>query len=130
MVRVKCMVRVRDWVRFWLVVLVGVRVTVRSQEAPGTEPTAVWLSTQRAELRAQVRVLVRISLWVPMPDISMGHWLGRRQDSSQIAAVGFWKRHGDDPDYLLSDPAPFLHPRRLVLPDFGMGSPLGKNLSL
>ena len=65
MVRVKCTVRVRDWVRFWLAVLVGVRVTVRSQEAPGTEPTAVWLSTQRAELRAQGRVLVRISLWVP-----------------------------------------------------------------
>ena len=86
MVRVKCMVRVRDWVRFWLVVLVRVRVTVRSQEAPGTELTAVWLSTQRAELRAQVRVLVRISLWVPMPDISMGHWLGRRQDSSDCCS--------------------------------------------
>ena len=85
MVRVKCTVRFRDWVRFWLAVLVGVRVTVMSQEAPGTEPTAVWLSTQRGELRAQGRVLVRISLWVPMPDISMGHLLCRRQDSSQIA---------------------------------------------
>lgn len=44
MVLVKCMVRVQDWVRFGLAVLVGVRVTVRSQEAPGTEPTAMWCS--------------------------------------------------------------------------------------
>ena len=51
---------------FWLRVLVRVKVrvsvSVRSQEAPGIESTAVYLFPRRSELRAQGRVLVRSSL--------------------------------------------------------------------
>ena len=40
---VSCRVRIRDWVRFRLRVLVRgrVKVKVRYKEAPGAEPTAV-----------------------------------------------------------------------------------------
>ena len=40
-------------------------------------------------------VPVRISFWVPGTDNYMGHWSGRPQESSQAAAAGPWKRHGD-----------------------------------
>ena len=45
-VRVKCRVRVGDMVRFqeWVLVRIRVRVSVRSQEAPGAECTAVHFS--------------------------------------------------------------------------------------
>ena len=52
--RLNCRVRVQGLLRFrWRVPVRGrVRVRVRTQEAPGTEPTAVQWSPQRAELRA------------------------------------------------------------------------------
>ena len=74
MARVKCMVMVR----------------VRSQEAPGAEPTAVQLSPRRSELRAQGTVLVRISLWLPRPDNNMVYPLGRPQKSSRAAVDSLW----------------------------------------
>ena len=40
------------------------KVWVRSQEGTGPGPPAVQWSPQRAELRAQVRMWVRLSLWV------------------------------------------------------------------
>ena len=68
-----------------------VSVRVSSQEAPGTEPTRVQLSPRGAELRAQGRVPVRVSLWVPRPDKCMGHWSGRLQESSQALHPGLQK---------------------------------------
>ena len=51
--QVKCRVRIQDRIRFQLKVLVRitfrVRVGIRSQEAPGTESTAVQLSPRWAE---------------------------------------------------------------------------------
>ena len=51
--QVKCRVRIQDRIRFQLKVLVRitfrVRVRIRSQEAPGTESTAVQLSPCWAE---------------------------------------------------------------------------------
>ena len=93
MVWVKCRVRNQDRVTFRFRILVRVRfsVSVRSQEAPGTEPTAVQLSPLRAELRAQGRMLVRISLWDTRPDNSLGHWSHRPQAFSWAAAAGPWK---------------------------------------
>ena len=51
MMRVKWRVRVQDRIRFQLRVLVRItfRVRIRSQEAPGTESTAVQLSPRWAE---------------------------------------------------------------------------------
>ena len=51
-VQLHCRVSFRDRIRFWLRVL----VSVRSQQAPGAEATAVQLTPRRAELRAQGRV--------------------------------------------------------------------------
>ena len=50
-VRVMCMVSVIEWVKCRMSVTVRVmfRVSVRSQESPGTDPTAEPLSPQRAE---------------------------------------------------------------------------------
>ena len=64
-VRVKCMVSVREWVKCRVSVTVRVMfwVSVRSQEAPGTDTTAEPLSPQRAEWGTLGRVLVRSSLW-------------------------------------------------------------------
>ena len=53
---------------------------VCSQDVQGAKHIAVHLSPRRAELRAQGRVLVRVCLWVPRPDNSMGHWLVRPQE--------------------------------------------------
>ena len=65
--RVKCRVRFRDRVmcRFRVMVTVTVRVMVSSQEAPGTELTAIHLSPRMDEWSAQGRVPVRIGPWVP-----------------------------------------------------------------
>ena len=54
MVQVKHRVRFGDRVRFRLRVMVSVSVIfrVRSQKAPGTEPTTVQLVTKRAEWSA------------------------------------------------------------------------------
>ena len=52
MVWVRWWVRVGDRVRFQLRILVKGRIRVRSQEAPGSEPTAVQWSPRRAQLRA------------------------------------------------------------------------------
>ena len=58
--RVRCRVRVMARV-------MG-RVRIRSQETPGTDPTAEHLSPRRAYWSTQRRVPVRIRLWVPRPD--------------------------------------------------------------
>ena len=128
--RLKCSVRVRGRLRFqWRVPIRGrVRVRVRSQEGPGAEPTAGQQSPRMAELRAQGRVLVRISLWLPKPHNSLCPWSVRLQESSRAVAVGPDKWHGDLPGSMLSEPATLLDPRPVVSSDFGIGSPLGENL--
>ena len=72
--RLKCRVRVQGSLRFWwrLPVKGHVRVRVRSQEAPGAEPTAGLWSPRRAELRAQVSLPVRFSRCLSRPHTSMG----------------------------------------------------------
>ena len=72
-------------------------------------------------MSVQGRVLVRISLLVPMPDNSMGHWCSRPQESYRAAAARTLKAHGDLPGSIPSDPAPLLEPRHVVLSDFGIG---------
>ena len=73
---IKCRVTFRDRGSIWLIYiwlhLVDLhmvrcifRVRIRSQEAPGSEPTEVQLSPRRAEWSGQGRVPVRISLCVP-----------------------------------------------------------------
>ena len=74
-------------------------------------------------------MLVRISLLVPRPDNSMGHWCSRRQESCQAATARPSKAHGDLPGSIPSDPAPLLEPRHVVLSDFGFGSTWGESLS-
>ena len=83
MVRLTCRVRVRGRLRLRLSVPVRGRLTVRvrSQVALGAEPTGVQWSPRRAELRAQGRLRVRISLWLPRPHNSMGTWSGSPQES-------------------------------------------------
>ena len=63
-----------------------------------------------------------------MPHNSMVHWSGRPQEFSQAAADAPWKQHGDVPGSMLSNPAPLHDPRRVVLSDFGIGSPWGEYL--
>ena len=83
----------------------------------------------RAQLRAQGRVPVRISLWLPRPHKSMGPWSGRPQESTQAAAAGPGKRHAELPGSMPGKPALLLDPRCMVLSDFGIGSPWGESLS-
>ena len=130
-VRVKCMVSVREWVKCRVSVTVRVTfwVSVRSQEAPGTDTTAEPLSPQRAEWGTLGRVLVRSSLWVSRPDEYMGHPLGRPQESSCADAVVLWKRHGDVTRSIPSISAPILEPVCVVLSDFGIGTPWEERLS-
>ena len=73
---------------------------------------------------------IRISLCVPRPDNSMGHWWGRPQESSEAATVGHSKGHGDVPGSMLTDPVPLLDPRCVVLSEFAIKSPWGESLSL
>ena len=100
-----------------------------SQEAPGAEITRVKWPPRRAVLRAQGRVLVRISLWLPRPHNSMGPWLGRLQESSWVAASRTGKWHGELPGSMLRDHASLLDPRSVVLSDFDIGSPKGESHS-
>ena len=104
-------------------VRVRFRVTDRSQEAPGAEPTAAQWSLRKADLRALGRVPVSISLWLPKPHNSKGPWSGRTQESTRAAAAKLGKRHGELPGSMPSDPAPLNNPRSVVLSDFGIGSP-------
>ena len=121
MVWIKCRVRFRHRVRFWLRVLV--RGRVRSQEAPGAEPKAVQLSPLRVELRAHGRMPFRFSLSVPIPDNCMGHWSCRPHQSFRAAAAGPEKRHAEVPGSIPCDPVLFLDPRRVVFSDFVIGCP-------
>ena len=93
LVRVRCRVRVMVRVRCRVRVMVRVmfRVWVRSQKAPGTEPTAEQLSPCRAEWTTLGRLPVRISLCLPRPDKYMGHTSGQPLESSCEAAVALCK---------------------------------------
>ena len=86
--RLKCRNRDRGRLRFrWGVPVQGrVRVRVRSQEVLGAEPTAGQWSPQRAKLRAQGMVPVRIPLWLPRPHMLFVSW-SRRPPESFRAAV-------------------------------------------
>ena len=108
-------------IRFRLRVLV--RGRVRSQEAPGSESTAVQLSPRRAELRAHGRMPIIFSISVPFPDNCMGHWLCRPQQSFQKAVARPEKRHAEVPGSIWNDPSLLLDPRCVVLSDFGFGCP-------
>ena len=57
--RLTCRVRVRGRLRFWWRGLVWGTARVRSQEAPGAEPTAGQWSPRMADMRAQETVMVR-----------------------------------------------------------------------
>ena len=63
------LVDVRLGVRFRLRSMVWVMIRVRdsSKESPGDELHAVQWSPGRAQWRAHGRVLVRLSLWLPVP---------------------------------------------------------------
>ena len=63
------------------------------------------------------------------PQNSMGHRSGRPQEFSGADAAGPGKRHGELPGSMLSQPAPLLDPRHVVLSDGGIGSAWGENLS-
>ena len=80
--RHKCRVRVRGTLRFhWRFPDRGsFRVRDMSQQVPGAKPTAGQWSPRRAELRAQVRVPVRFSLWVTRPHTSPGPGRGGLQN--------------------------------------------------
>ena len=81
------------------------------------------LSSQRSELRAHGRMLVRFSLSVPIPDNCMCRWSCRPQQSFRAASAGPEKRHAEIPGSILNDPALLLDPRRMVLSDFGFVCP-------
>ena len=127
---VKCMVTVRGQFRFSCKILVrsSVSVRVRSQDASGSEPTAVQRSPQRAELTAQGSVPVSITIWLPRPHKSMGPWSGKSQESSRAGAAGPGKRHGELAGSMLSDRVMLLDRRYVVRSDFGIGSPRGERL--
>ena len=59
----------------------------------------------------------------------MGPWSGRPQESSQAAAGGPGKRHGEVPGSILSDPVPLVDHRCMLLTNLGIGSPWGDSLS-
>lgn len=82
-----------ETVRFRLRVMVRVmvRFTVRSQESPGVEPTAVQSSPGRVERSAQWRLPVRNSLRFPRPDNCIGHASVRPVESSSAVAAGLLK---------------------------------------
>ena len=73
-------------------------------------------------------VLVRISLLFASEEKYIGHWSGSSQESSRAPAGWLGKRHSDVPGSMPSDPAPLLDPKRVVLSDFGSGSPWGYSL--
>ena len=127
--RLKCGVRFRGRLIFWWrgPVCNKVKVRVRSQEAPGPEPTAGQWSPRRGELRAQETVTVRIRLWLPRSHMSIGPWSWRPPESSRGAATRPGK-HGELPGSMPRQPAPLLYPRRVVLSDVGIGSPREESL--
>ena len=125
----KCRVRVRDRVRCRLRIRVRVMGRVRSQEAPGTDPTAEMLDPRRAEWRAPWRVPVGISFWVTRPDNSMRCSSRSPQKSSVVAAVRLGRRHGDVPFSRQSISAPVLEPFCVLFSDVGIGSLWGESLS-
>ena len=131
--RLKCRVRIRGRLRFrWRVSFRGsvrVMVMVMSQEAPEAETAAQQWSPRRAELRAQGKEPVRISLWLPRPHNCLGPWSDRHQESCLAAAARPGKRHGEFPGSMQSDPVPLLPPRCVVLSDFGIGSLWAESLS-
>ena len=51
-----------------------IRVRDSSKESPGDEPHAVQWSPGMAQWRAHGRVLVRFSLWLPVPALHVGHF--------------------------------------------------------
>ena len=106
-----------------------VRVRVRSQGVPGAKPTAGLWSPPRGELKAQGTLSVRIPLWLPRPQMLFLPWSRRPPESFRAAAAGPGKRHGELPASMPSQSAPLQDPRRVVLSDFGIGSPWGKSLS-
>ena len=53
----------------------------------------------------------------------MGPWSGGPHETFRAAAAGPAKRHGEVPGSMLSDPAPLLDCRHVVLSDLGIGSP-------
>ena len=129
--RLKCRIRDRGRLRFRARVPVRgrVRVWVRSQDVPGAEPTAGQCSPRKAELRAHGTVPVRIRLWLPRPQTSIGPWSRRPPESFRTAAPRPRKRHGELPGSMPSQLAPLLDPRPVVLSDVGIGAPWGLSLS-
>ena len=73
---VTCRVSVRLRVRFRLRSMEWVMIRVRdnSKDSPGDEPHAVQWSPGRAQWKAHGRVLVRFSLWLPVPALHVGHF--------------------------------------------------------
>ena len=55
-------------------------------------------------------VPVRISLWVPRPDNSMGRSSGRPQKYSLVDILVLWKSHGDVSGSMPSVSAPIFDP--------------------
>ena len=63
----------------------GLVVRIRFQDFAGADPTALQSSAQRAELWAHGRLPVRISVLIPNPDNSLGHWsVGFRNSLGQL----------------------------------------------
>ena len=98
-------------------------------KAPGAEPTAGQWSPRKAELRAHGTVPVRIRLWLPRAQTSIGPWSRRLLESFHAAAARPGKRHGELPGSMPSQLAPLLDPRTVVLSDVGFGAPWGLSLS-
>ena len=123
------MIRFQDWVRIRLRFPVRGRVWVRTQEAPGTEPTAGQWSPEWAKLRAQGTGPVRFSLWLPghanlwaTGRVGLRNSLRQLQPGLQNDIVRFQAPcQGTLPH--------FWNPRHVVLPDLGIGSPRGERLS-
>ena len=72
-------------------------------------------------MRAHGRVLFRISLGLPIPHNSLGHWSVRPLESSRDATARSLKGHGVVPGSMPSDPAPLLDPRCVVLSHLVLG---------
>lgn len=87
---VTCRVSVRLRVKFRLRIMEWVMIRVRdsSKESPGDEPHAVQWSPGRAQWRAHGRVLVRFSLWLPVPALHVGHF--RASASTLAPPSGIW----------------------------------------
>ena len=74
-VRIRCRVSVSVGVRFRLRSMVRVMVRVRdsSKKSPDAECQSVQWFPWRVQWRAHGKVLVRLSLWVPVPASCVGH---------------------------------------------------------